>query len=193
MGPGSTRGQISVIVGAVLAVGPAGCGWASTTTTPDIATGTQSTTDTHSAATTTVPAPKPPHHRKPSPIPSGYAGLGSLKPTFVKKNEQAPPNPAGAPAGLAWYTVEQTDPQGHVVAYQMTENAQPPMSDRERLALTLGLMLPSDAHQTSLNGNTCEVWESQTLKRITGSAYAAATTTSGTSMADMRVESSPAC
>jgi hypothetical protein len=94
---------------------------------------------------------------------------------------------------LAWYTVQRTDAQGHVLAYEMTENFQPPADDRTRISLTQGILLPDDNQPTSLNGNTCEVVKSAILKRLTGDAYAAATTITGTNTADIRVESAPAC
>jgi hypothetical protein len=112
---------------------------------------------------------------------------------FIRKYEQAPPNPTGVPRGLVWYTVTETDRKGHVLAYEMTENASPPMGDRLRLALTQGIALPEDKQATSLNSDTCIVVKSATLKRLTGDAYAASTTATGTTTADIRVENSPAC
>ena len=57
-----------------------------------------------------------------------------------------------------------------MLAYEVTENAQPAMGSRLRLSLVIGLMLPDDARQTSLNGDTCEVWKSAKLKLMTGRA-----------------------
>jgi hypothetical protein len=122
-----------------------------------------------------------------------YAGLGAAKSTFEASNAQAPPNPAGAPAGLAWYTVVATDSSGRVIAFEMQENAKPSMGNRERMALTSGTLLPDDATETSLNSNTCIVWKSAELKRLTGLEYAAATTATGTTTARMRAKRSPSC
>ena len=123
----------------------------------------------------------------------GYTGLGSPKSVFEAGNEQAPPNPAGATAGLAWYTVLSTNAAGRVTAFDTDENVQPPWGDRDRIDQTAGILLPADAIETSLNGNACDVWKSPTLRRLIGMEYAAATTTTGTTTADMRAEVSPAC
>ena len=127
-----------------------------------------------------------------------YAGLGAPRSTFIANNTQEPPNPAGAPAGIAWYTVDQTNAAGRVIAYTVTENAQPPMSDRERIGLAEGLGLPDDARMAdiesnTLNSDTCIVWRSHGLKLMVGMAYAAITTTTGTETADARAEPSPSC
>ena len=63
----------------------------------------------------------------------------------------------------------------------------------EHLSLAVGLMLPDDATQTSLNGDTCEVWQSAKLKLMTGVRYAALTTAAGADTADARAEPAPGC
>lgn len=125
--------------------------------------------------------------------PPAYTGLGVQRSAFEAANTQAPPNPAAAPPGLAWYTVMGTDSGGRVTSSQMTENAQPAMDDRTRLGLVSGVLLPDDATETNLNTDTCIVWRSPKLKGLIGMEYAAATTTTGTTTADMRPETSPAC
>jgi hypothetical protein len=91
------------------------------------------------------------------------------------------------------YTVMDTNSGGRVTSCEVTETAQPPMSSRERMSLTLGIYLPDDATCASLNTDTCIVRRSRKLKQLIGLEYAAATTTTGTTTADIRAEPSPAC
>jgi len=127
-----------------------------------------------------------------------YAGLGAPAPTFTANNEQAPPNPAGAPTGIAWYTVDSTTAAGRVTAYTVTENAQPAMTDRERMGLAEGLGLPDDAQMYDglsdrYNNDTCIVWQSRKLQQMVGMKFAAITTIPGTNTADSRAEPTPSC
>lgn len=175
----------------VIATALAGCGGGAGTTTNEpgntfSANPTQ--TVTHSPSTRLRK-----RRARRSGIPAGYYGLGVPKSLYVKKNEQAPPNPAGAPAGLAWYTVTSTGRRGRVTAVQMTENFQPNAGDRERVTLMLGIGVPADSQETNLNNDRCLVIQSNTLKRLTGFGYAAATTVTGTRTAGIRAESTPAC
>lgn len=164
-------------------------------------------------ATTRASSPAPRHdarHRrdKRSPLttwccPSGqlqlYAGLGSPKHTYVANNTQPPPNPAGAPEGIVWYQVLDTNPPGHVTTAQVTVKASPPMSDRERMALLLGTGLPDDAQEAdggtneAVNNNTCEVWTSGKLNALTGDRYARVTTHTGTATATVTIEPTATC
>jgi hypothetical protein len=189
-----TTRTLVAAAGAVLAL--AGC-----------ASGESQTTGTTRAA-----APASHHarqrHRKRSPLTtwccSGgqlqpYAGLGSPRHTYVANNTQAPPNPAGAPEGIAWYQVLDTNSAGRVTAAQVTIKASPPMGDRERMALLLGEGLPDDAREAdggtneAVNNNTCEVWESRKLKTLTGDRYAKVTTETGTATASITLEPTATC
>ncbi len=122
-----------------------------------------------------------------------YAGLGARRSVFEANNPQAPPNPSGAPPGLAWYVVSSTDSRGRVIGYEMFETARPAMGDRERVALVAGIMLPDDATQTNLNSDTCAVWRSRTLRRLIGTPYARGTTTTGDTSAQMQAVTTPTC
>jgi hypothetical protein len=170
------------------------------------ASGRSATTTT----TTTRAAAPVRHHRQPrrsprttscctSGQPQVYAGLGAAKPTYVANNTQTPPNPAGAPYGIAWYQIAATSPSGHVIAAEVTVKATPPMSDRERMALLLGEGLPDDARQAhggtdeAVNNDHCEVWQSRKLKALTRDSYAKVTTVTGTPTADITAEPSPTC
>lgn len=152
---------------------------------------------TTSSSTETTTTTRPPRHRsaqsRPPAIPAGYAGIGVPESLFVRKNTQAPPNPAGVPPGLAWFTVTHTDSAGHVTGFEMTENFQPAAGDRERISLLLGILVPPDIQGTSINGDRCEVVKSAILKRLTGDSYAVASTVTGTKTADLDTESSPGC
>ena len=120
---------------------------------------------------------------------SRYGGLGATVATFYAQN----PHGAGTPPlGLAYYKVDRTR-GGRVIAFHVTIHASPPYSSRERIVLLAGINLPADATETNLNGNTCIVWHSATLKRLIGMAYAAGTTRPGTTTAQMRAERTPRC
>jgi hypothetical protein len=184
------RRRSTVVLLTIAATWFCGCGSSSTSSsTPAASQPPTPVTPTTTTDTTASTASTPTN----SGVSPDYAGLGSQRSAFEGANAQAPPNPAGAPAGLAWYTVQSTDSSGRVNSFEMTENAKPAMDDRTRLGLVEGILLPDDATQTSLNSDTCDVWKSRKLKRLIGMEYAAATTTTGTTTADMRAESSPAC
>ena len=87
--------------------------------------------------------------------PPNYSGFGKRR-GHLQIKPQRPPDPSAVP-GLAWYTVTDTDSNYRVTAYTVTENAKPAMSNRERLVLTQGIYLPSDARQSGPNTDTCIV------------------------------------
>lgn len=152
-----------------------------------------SSPDGSAGKTTAVPASS---DGSPSADSSGtapYSGLGALERVFIANNAQEPPNLSGAPAGLAWYTVTQTDAKRRVIAYQIGENAVPAMDSRTRLSLGAGIYLPTDATETQLNSDTCLVYKSSTLRRLIGYEYAALTATPGTRTANVRAEQTPQC
>jgi len=120
---------------------------------------------------------------------TAYGGLGAKVAAFYAQNTHGP----GAPGlGSAYYKVDKTL-HGRVVAYHVTTNFRPRASNRDRIVLLGGIDLPIDAAEANLNSNTCLVWHSNTLKRLIGMAYAAATTRSGTTTAQMRAERTPRC
>jgi hypothetical protein len=145
-----------------------------------------------SSATTTSSATRPhkshKHHRP------NFAGLGGTKRAFLAGNPHlAPPNLAGAPAGLTWYTVDATNAAGRVTAFHATENAKPAMGDADRLSLVAGILLPGPPAQVVHQTATCVVYRDGALKRLIGMEYAAATTTTDTTTAYIQAESGPVC
>jgi len=119
----------------------------------------------------------------------GYGGLGAKVSAFYAQNPHGPGQPG---IGSVHYKVNGIL-HGRVVAYYVTTNFRPRPSNRDRITLLGGIDLPSDATETSLNSDKCLVWHSNTLKRLIGMAYAAATTISGTTTAQMRAEKRPRC
>lgn len=118
-----------------------------------------------------------------------YGGLGATKSAFYAQNPYGKPPP---PLGVAYYTIDRTS-AGRVIAYHVQINAKPRFANRERLALLAGINLPIDATPTHINRSACIVWRSAKLKQLIGMAYAAGTTQTGTTTAEMRAERTPHC
>jgi hypothetical protein len=173
----------SLIASLVLTTGIAGCGSAEKHKESIAAPSAAHIAETERAeATSPKTTPAPVEH---------YTGLGSTSAAFSAENPGKPsPNP---PPGTSWYTILSTNSAGRVTAFRMEENDEPTLEARERVGSLAGNILPSDASQTSLNGEECIVWRSATLKRLIGDEYAAATTSPWEASAEMRAESSPSC
>jgi hypothetical protein len=85
-----------------------------------------------------------------------------------------------------------TDSAGRVTGHEVTINANPPFSDRERMLLLARVNLPNDV-AGGPEADTCVIWRSATLRALLGSEYAKATTTTGSNTARMEASSSPQC
>jgi hypothetical protein len=94
---------------------------------------------------------------------TAYGGLGAKAAAFRAQNPQGH-HPS---LGQAFIDIDRTR-GGRVIAYHIEVNAKNHWTNRERIALLGGINLPVDATETNLNGNTCIVWRSATLKRLMG-------------------------
>jgi hypothetical protein len=161
-----------------------------------IAAGGGSSPDASKTATVASHAP-PAHHHHRHHHRYGFGGLGGTQAAFVHHNQtHAPPNLAGAPPGLAWYHIDRVA-HGRVVELDVTENADPPMGDADRLALVEGIMLPGSPvapiHQTRRSEAVCDLFRDPALKRLTGYEYAEASTITGSTQATLEAVATPTC
>ncbi len=120
---------------------------------------------------------------------AAYGGLGATRSAFYA---QKPHGALPPPLGVAYYTIDRVR-AGRVVGFHVTINVRPPLSSRERLGLVSGINLPDDATATTINGNTCIVFQSRKLSILIGMRYAAATARPGATTAQLRGELSPRC
>ena len=118
-----------------------------------------------------------------------YGGLGATISAFYAQNPHGSGTP---PLGVVYYYVDVIS-NGRVSAFHIVINARPAFSARERVVQVGGIGLPDDATETSLNSSHCLVWHSRKLGKLLGMSYAAATTGSDQTMAEMRAESKPHC
>jgi hypothetical protein len=103
---------------------------------------------------------------------AGYGGLGARASAF-SANNNASTGPAEPTPGTAWYAVTATE-RGCVTAFSLQDGGAPPVTARYLLLLVSYPYLPRDARRV-VNLGTCAVWNSATLRRATGKAYATAT------------------
>jgi hypothetical protein len=118
--------------------------------------------------------------------------MGATRADFEHANNTAVPSQV-APAGLAWYHIDGVNGRGRVTSCEVSENAEPAMSNEERMLLLDGTMLPGPPAPTVINNSTCMVFRDAGLKKLIGMVYAVATTQAGASSAQIHAESAPGC
>lgn len=159
---------------------PAGCSSSSSTPT--------ASAPAAAAPARSTPSPKP---AKPNPagLPADYGGLGITSDTFYAHNTHGGPDTLG----YADYTIDAIDAHGRVVAYHVHAPSEPRGTGRELLILVDGINLPEDQQDTEINGGTCRVVSSATLRRLLGLRYAVLTADPGAQTAAARASNRPAC
>jgi hypothetical protein len=118
-----------------------------------------------------------------------YGGIGATALAFYARNPHGTSPP---PTGSAYYKLDRTQ-RRRVVEFHINVDRSAPYSDRERLALLTRGQLPADAKVKRVKGNSCIVWQSSQLKRLTGMRYAVATTRPRSATAKLRAARRPQC
>lgn len=157
---------------------------------------------TSSSAAPAPPNPKPKHEPVAACIGGNvagqpYGGIGASVSAFKNSHPIAANGPpASYQDGIAFYEIK-SSVHGCVSEYTITESTTPTQSARDLLFLVSGIGLPGDAHQL-VDQNTCAVWSSGSLKKVTGHLYAVGFVEvvpqgDATGIVDMSAGDSPKC
>ncbi|HWH11065.1 MAG TPA: hypothetical protein VG165_08050 [Solirubrobacteraceae bacterium] len=128
-----------------------------------------------------------------SGVPSSYTGLGSHAQAFARGHREAAASAAAKAGKGPVVSSIATDAAGRVIAYLVTFNFQPPLTDLERLASAVAIGdLPAD-RITVKSTATCLVYASPTMKQLVGMLYASVVTIPGSSTAQVRTTPTATC